>query len=92
MIFKNEGWLNFGLIFLTKFCLEMMAAISFFLKGEKANARAIWKGYKEFLIHRNISEDQIVKVNKEKSVPGKGPVRFLILSTGILKKKTFQSL
>ncbi|SIO17392.1 glycosyltransferase family 2 protein [Algoriphagus halophilus] len=92
MIFKNEGWLNFGLIFLTKFCLEMMAAISFFLKGEKANAQAIWKGYKEFLIHRNISEDQIVKENKGKSVPGKGPVKFLILNTGILKKKTFQSL
>lgn len=92
MIFKNENWLNFGLIFITKFCLEMMAAISFFLKGESQNAQAIWKGYREFLFQRKITTSQIVKSASNRAVSGSGPVRFLILSTGLLRKKTFQSL
>jgi GT2 family glycosyltransferase len=92
MIYKNERKVGFWMIFFAKFCLEMIAGISFLIKGEKANAKAIWDGYKEFISNRNLSNDQIIKPNLNVAIPSTGPVRFLILSTGILRKKKFQSL
>lgn len=92
MIHKNERRASFIIIFHAKFCLEMMAAISFLIKGEKENAKAIWNGYKEFIFNRNLSNDQIAKAKLEFAIPRKGPVNFLILNTGLLRKRTFQSL
>ncbi len=92
MLYKNEGRFRFLMIFCAKFCFEMMAAISFLVKGEKENAKAIWNGYKAFISDRKFSNDQILKPNLVKAVTRRGPVRFLILNTGILRKKTFQSL
>jgi hypothetical protein len=92
MIYKNERKASFWMIFFAKFCLEMIACISFLIKGEKANAKAIWEGYKEFISNRNLSNDQIMKPNLDVAILSTGPVRFLILSTGILRKKKFQSL
>jgi GT2 family glycosyltransferase len=88
MIYKNEGRFLFMWIFVTKFCLEMMASISFYLKGEKENAKAIWKGYNEFIAKESLNKDQVGKGIAK----GNGPINFLILHTGILRKKTFQSL
>jgi len=92
MIYKNERKASFIIIFFAKFCLEMMAAISFLVKGEKEMAKAIWDGYKEFISNRSLSFDQIKKPNMDVAIPSEGPVRFLILSTGLLRKKKFQSL
>ncbi|MBN3584286.1 glycosyltransferase family 2 protein [Algoriphagus aestuarii] len=92
MIYKNEGRFLFMWIFVTKFCLEFMAAISFYLKGQRENALAIRKGYYEFLFKRSFAEDQVIKGKLKSYRKRNGPVNFLIFHTGILRKKTFQSL
>lgn len=92
MIYKNEGEAVFLMIFFAKFFLETIAAISFLIKGEKGNAKAILNGYKEFITNRNLSNGQIKKPNLDIAIPRMGPVRFLILNTGLLRKKNFESL
>lgn len=92
MIYKNENKAAFLIIFFAKLCFEMMAAISFLLKGEKEFSKAILKGYREFIYNRNLSNDQKIKPNQEIAIPSSGPIRYLILNTGLLGKKTFDSL
>ncbi|MEN2282330.1 glycosyltransferase family 2 protein [Algoriphagus sp. SE2] len=91
MVYKNEKKAVFIVIFFAKLCLEMMAAISFLLKGEKEFAKSIVKGYREFINNRNLSFDQKIKPNHEIRIPSSGPIRYLIWNTGILRKKTFNS-
>lgn len=92
MVYKNRSKLGFIFVFVIKLFLEMLAALSFLIKGEKAHAVAILKAYKEFIKHKNISRDQILKPIPHKSISSQGPIKFLILNTGLLRKKDFQSL
>lgn len=92
MIYKNESHFAFVLKFISKFCLEMMAAVSFVLRGDSQNAKAVFKGYREFLFSKSYSEDQISKLGRKHTSYTKGPVSFLIYHTGILRKKYFSEL
>ncbi|WP_296697651.1 glycosyltransferase family 2 protein [Algoriphagus sp.] len=92
MIYKNERGVVFWMIFLAKLFFEMIAAILFLVKGEKENAKSIARGYREFISNRNLSKRQKIISNQELAISSRGPVRFLILKTGLLRRKTFNSL
>lgn len=87
MVYKNSR--NFTLIYSVKYVLENIAAINFWVKGEKDFAKAIWKGYSDF-------SEKKVKILKigivENAVPSKSPVRFVFWNWKILGKKSFLEL
>lgn len=91
MIYKNDSFLNFLLKFSAKFCLEMMAAIGFMLKGESDFAKAIAEGYWKFLFSKSFDRKQI-SPKKKIIARSTGPIQFLIWNTGILRKNKFEEL
>ncbi len=74
MIHKNVGPLRFIAVFLVKAALEALAAFQYLLKGQAGFAKAIVKGYADFL--GSPKKKQLLPVPNQKAV-STGPVRFI---------------
>jgi GT2 family glycosyltransferase len=90
MIYKNvSGWRSFGII-VAKTLIEAAAAFGYILQGENNLARAIGRGYKDFISQRAFLDKPGKKSLTQKVTVG--PVRFIFWNYMILRRRTFGRL
>ncbi len=89
MIYKNVSSKRFAYIYMVKYLLEHLAAMDYWIKGEKAFAKAIWRGYSDF--HKKKNSIQRFRASED-GIPSKSPVESIFWNWKIRGKKSFQDL
>ncbi len=88
MLYKNEND-RFWSRFILKGILETLASMGYVLSGKAGLAKAIWKGYSDFLIERK--KLQVTERHKKK-VQSAGPSNLIFWDFFMLGRKTFDQL
>ena len=87
MVYKNSD--SFTIIYGVKYLLENLAAVRFWINGEKDFAKAIWNGYSDF----RGKKQKILKIESlENEIPSSSPVQLVFWNWKILGKKSFLEL
>lgn len=88
MVYKAESNWGFCWIFFVKSLTEWLAALGYFLKGERKFASAIFNAYREFWKNRSLQK----RTSKVKGFERKGPSGWIYWDFIVLRKKTFRKL
>lgn len=90
MLYKNVSKARFAGIAVVKLLIEGLAALGYLLKGKRAFALAIAKGYRDFFVRRRFLQE--TKKSPELEIASSGPVKFIFWSYFFLGKRKFNQL
>lgn len=91
MLYKNQPSGKFWAVFLIKIVFELASAFGYMISGKVDLAKAVWKGYLDFILTKHLFTKTPIK-KPERAIPRLGSVNFIFWHLFVLRKKTFQDL